>query len=134
MHSKTTIHGYLGRDPELTEKQGQNGTYDQVTFTVGVSRNYGDETDWYYCILNGKRAKTVDKFFSKGSQIIVEGRMESYKPKNDDKHTAWALKVTDFDFCDKKDSPRGANNPALKDVPKEEVPDTFEAAEDDIPF
>lgn len=146
MHNKITIHGYLGKDPELSYQNGQNGQYAKVTFSVGVGRSYGDETDWFYCVMYGKRAETIDKFFSKGSQIIVSGRMESYKPKNDPNRTAWLLKAEDFDFCDKKDSPRGSANRAAQGEPEptaaettsqmgfNDLPDTFEAAEDDIPF
>ena len=146
MKNQITIHGYFGRDPELTTRQGQNGPYDSVSFSVGVSRDFGDETDWFYCVCNGKRAAVIDKYFSKGSQIIVTGRMESYKPKKDPDHTAWLLRVEDFDFCDSKDGSRGQSNrtrqsePAPKDRQQsvldqfDDLPDSFEEAEDDIPF
>ena len=98
MLNEITLHGYLGRDPELTDAEGQNGPYKKVSFSIGVSRDYGDDTDWFRCIMYGKRAEVIDKFFSKGSEIIVSGRMESYKPKNDPERTAWIVKVNNFDF------------------------------------
>lgn len=126
MQNLITIHGYLGRDPEIKEMQGQNGSYKTVSFSVGVSRDYGDETDWFRCSMSGKRAEVIDKFFSKGSQIIVTGRMESYKPKNDPEHTKWMLKVTNFDFC-------GSN--ASGSAPKQSEPEPhFEEVDEDIPF
>ena len=128
MLNEITLHGYLGRDPELKEQQGQNGPYMRVNISVGVSRSYGDETDWFYCVMAGKRAEVIDKFFKKGSEIIVKGHMESYKPKNDPQRTAWLVKMTDFDFC--RNSSGGAASPSM-DGPA--IPATPEDDED-IPF
>lgn len=110
MYSKTTIHGYMGRDPELEYRDGRNGRYARVSFSVGVGRNYDDITDWYYCTMNGKRAEVIDKYFSKGSQIIVEGRMESYSDKDNPKRKNWVLNVSDFDFCDSNSKGKASGN------------------------
>lgn len=118
------IHGYLGRDPEMTEIQGQRGPFKKTTFSVGVSRDYGDETDWFRCEITGSRAEVVEKWFRKGSQIVVTGRMESYKPKNDSNGKAWTVKVMDFDFCDKKVNTDGtsADPEGFEELTDEELP------------
>ena len=108
MYNRIVIHGYLGKDPELTEHQGKDGPFKKVSFSVGVSRSFGDQTDWFRCSMTGTRAEVIDKFFSKGSQIIVAGQMESYKTKED--RTGWYVKVMDFDFCDKVKK-QGAEDP-----------------------
>lgn len=120
------IHGYLGRDPELKEYTNAQGeTRPLVNLSVGVSR-VGDGTDWFDVTFFGKRSEVVDKFFGKGSQIIVSGRMQSYVYEKDgQKHKSWKLIANDFDFCDSKDSPRGQ---AVTET------DSFTAAEEDIPF
>lgn len=124
MLNKITIHGYLGRDPELTEENGKNGPYKKATFTVGVSRDYGDSTDWFYCVIYGNRAPVLEKYFSKGSQILVTGSMESYKPKNAPDRTAWLVKVDGFDFCDKANKKNETNEtPAIDPEPDELDPD-----------
>ena len=71
----------------------------------------------------------LEKFFSKGSQIIVSGRMQSDTVKGDDgkNHKYWKLIGNDFDFCDSKGTPRGDSN-------LDDLGDSFKAAEDDIPF
>lgn len=132
------LQGYLGRDPELTEQQGQNGPYKRVSFSLGVGRDYGDGTDWFYCVMNGKRAEVIDKYFRKGSEIIVSGRMESYKPKKDPDHTAWLVKMSDFYFTrngsgsgSSTGSSNGSSGAAAQDEP---VPDSFEQLEEDVPF
>ena len=127
MHNQIVIHGYLGRDPELKEYKNARGeTGHLVNFSVGVSR-VGDGTDWFDVTFFGKRAEVIEKFFSKGSQIIVSGRMQSDTVKGDDgkNHKYWKLIGNDFDFCDSKESPRGS---AIMET------DSFKAAEDDIPF
>lgn len=125
------IHGYLGRDPELKDYKNAKGeTNNLVNFSVGVSRDMGDETDWFDVTFFGRRAEVIDKFFQKGSQIIVSGRMQSDTVKGDDgkNRKYWKLIGSSFDFCDSKDSPRGSSNSAVTES------DSFKAAEDDIPF
>lgn len=124
-----TIHGYLGRDPEIKDKLGQdNKPYKSATFSVGVSRSYGDQTDWFYCIINGKRAEVIDKYFHKGSQILVHGRMESYKKQGSDE-TRWCVNVTDFDFCDRTENSQSRSQAAPK-----ASQETLEDVEEDVPF
>lgn len=128
------LQGYLGRDPELTEQQGQNGPYKRVAFSLGVGRDYGDGTDWFYCVMYGKRAEVIEKYFRKGSEIIVSGRMESYKPKNDQNRTAWLVKMSDFYFT-RNGSGSGSSGSSTKAPAQDEpVPDSFEQLEEDIPF
>lgn len=132
MRNNIEIHGYLGRDPELKEFEKHGETRKLVNFSVGVSRDYGDETDWFDVTMFGRRAEVIDKFFSKGSQIIVWGRMESSTKDGEDgkKRKFWKLKADGFDFCDSKDSPRGSSNEAAQG----EKIDNWEEQEGDIPF
>ena len=145
MLNRIELQGYLGRDPELTYQTGQNGQYARVAFSLGVGRDYGDGTDWFYCVMNGKRAEVIDKYFRKGSEILVSGRMESYKPKRDPDHTAWLVKMDDFHFTRNgtgaSSSSGSSAAPAQQRQQSEprqqtldDIPDSFESAEEDIPF
>ena len=149
MLNRIELQGYLGRDPELTERQGQNGPYKSVAFSLGVGRDYGDGTDWFYCTMNGKRAEVIDKYFRKGSAILVSGRMESYKPKNDPDRTAWLVRMDDFHFTrngigsgSSTGSSSGSSAAPTQERQQSEprqssfddLPDSFEEAEEDIPF
>ena len=124
------LHGYFGRDPELSDGEGINGPYKKVSFSIGVSRSYGDGTDWFRCVMYGKRAEVIDKFFRTGSEIIVSGRMESYKPKNDPERTAYIVKVYDFDFCG-KGSEKGDYNPTKAET-IQAAPEALD--DEDVPF
>ena len=145
MLNRIELQGYLGRDPELSYQDGRNGQYAHVAFTLGVGRDYGDGTDWFYCVMNGKRAEVIDKFFRKGSEILVSGRMESYRPANDPQRTAWLVKMDDFHFTRNGNAATSSSGssaaPAQERQQSEprqqtldDIPDSFEEAEDDIPF
>ena len=145
MLNRIELQGYLGRDPELSYQDGRNGQYAHVAFTLGVGRDYGDGTDWFYCVMNGKRAEVIDKFFRKGSEILVSGRMESYRPANDPQRTAWLVKMDDFHFTRNGNAASSSSGssaaPAQERQQSEprqqtldDIPDSFEEAEDDIPF
>lgn len=121
------LHGYLGRDPELKEYRNAKGEPGKLCkLSVGVSQ-VGDGTDWFDVTFFGKTAEVIEKFFSKGSQILIIGEHQSTTKDGDDgkKRKYWNVKGEAFAFCDSKESPRGS---AIVET------DSFKAAEDDIPF
>ena len=120
------IHGHLVRDPELT--RSDDPTKDRCKFTVAVDRRYGDESDYFDCIIFGKRADVIEKYFRKGSEILIsgEGQIRSYDDKNGVRRKAYQITVSDFNFCGSK-----------KDDPTPSLPDptpSFEEVDEDIPF
>jgi single-strand DNA-binding protein len=119
------IHGRLARDPEFT--QGSEPTKGRCNFTVATDRRYGDEADFFDCVIFGKRAGVVDKYFSKGSEIVLigEGQIRSYEDKNGVKRRSYSVVVQDFDFCGSK---RENQKQSVSDV------SGFEPNDDDIPF
>lgn len=118
MLNKIMLHGYLGKDPELQEFESSNGPFLRANFSLAVSRDYGDETDWFYCVVYGKRAEVINRFFHKGSEILVAGRMESYRPNTDEAKTNWTVRVSDFNFCGKS----SRNGEATEEAPEGFVP------------
>lgn len=121
-----TIHGRLTRDPEF--KPGDEPTKDRANFTVAVDRKYGDETDFFDCVIFGKRAGVIEKWFGKGSEIIVTGRgqIRTYEDKVGNKRKAYSIVVDDFDFCGSK---HGSNSEK-----QAETEAAWTAQEEDIPF
>ena len=77
--NKAIIIGRLVRDPEMrTTTSGVNST----TFTVAVSRNYTNpngerDTDFLNCVAWRKQAENIAKYCTKGSQVAVEGRIQT---------------------------------------------------------
>ena len=76
MYQKLIIIGNLGSNPEM--RFTPNG--DPVTtFSVATSRKYGekDETTWFRVSVWGKQAESCNTYLSKGSKVLVEGRLKS---------------------------------------------------------
>lgn len=77
--NKAIIIGRLTRDPEMrTTGSGINST----SFTVAVSRNYANqngerETDFINCVAWRKQAENIAKYCTKGTQVAVEGRIQT---------------------------------------------------------
>ena len=74
MYAKIIIIGNLGSNPEM--RFTPNG--DPVTsFSVATSRKYGgtDETTWFRVSVWGKQAESCNTYLSKGSKVLVEGRL-----------------------------------------------------------
>lgn len=95
------IHGRLTRDPEFTPRANSEGS-DRVNFTVADDRRFGDETNFHRCVCFGKRAGVIDKYFSKGSEILIRDGEVQFKPytdKNGVKRDGYSVIVHDFDFC-----------------------------------
>jgi len=138
------IHGRLVRDPELTK--GNDDKSSRCNFTVATDRRYGDETDFFDCVIFGKRAEVISKYFHKGSEILVsgEGQIRSYEDKNGVKRKAYSVLASDFNFCGSKNdngnqdsSDSWVKDPeghGYKKVEPEPEPDGFKEVEEDIPF
>lgn len=119
------IHGRLVRDPEFTK--GSEDKSNRCNFTVAVDRRYGDETDFFDCVIFGKRAEVIHKFFQKGSEILAsgEGQIRSYDDKNGVRRKAYGITVSDFDFCG---SPASGSNDQVS------TQDEQVKLDEDIPF
>ena len=79
MLNHITIMGRLVRDPELR----RTGSGIAVTsFTVAVDRDFGGrdggekETDYIDCVAWRQTGEFVSKYFTKGSMIVVSGRLQ----------------------------------------------------------
>lgn len=128
MLSITIIDGYLGRDPDKKEIQGNDGPFSRTTISVGVSRDAQDgKTDWFFCVFYGAKADAVEKWFRKGSRIKVVGRMESYPIENDPQRKAWKLVGDKYYFGDKKTSNDDASAASKQQ-------DIGPLQEEDVPF
>lgn len=75
MYQKIIIAGNLGRDPEM--RYMPDGTA-VTSFSIAVNDGWGDNkrTLWFRVSIWGKRAETANQYLSKGSKVLVEGRMQ----------------------------------------------------------
>ena len=79
MLNHIVIMGRLGKEPELRRTQSGVAV---ATFNVAVDRDFKDKatgqraTDWITCVAWRSTAEFVEKYFSKGSQVLVAGRLQ----------------------------------------------------------
>ena len=80
MYQKIVIVGNLGRDPEM--RYMPDGTA-VTNFSVATSRRWSgqdgqprDETTWFRIEVWRRQAETVNQYLSKGSKVLVEGRIK----------------------------------------------------------
>ena len=143
--NKVILLGNLTADPETrTTPNGQSVT----SFSVAVNRTWNDasgqkqeETSFINCTAWAARGETIAKYFSKGRQILVSGRLQ--QRSWDDKETgkkrsAIDVIVEEFSFVsDGKGSGNANTTSSNNDAPTSDNNDInidTEVDLSDIPF
>ena len=77
--NKVILIGRLTKDPELRTIASGNAT---TSFTIAVNRNFTNqngerEADFINCVAWRKQAENIAKYCTKGSQVAVEGRIQT---------------------------------------------------------
>ena len=142
--NKAIIIGRLTRDPEMrTTGSGINST----SFTVAVSRNYANqngerETDFINCVAWRKQAENIAKYCTKGTQVAVEGRIQtrSYDAQDGTKRYSTDVVAEEVEFLSTKGSSNAEEisepvETGSKSSGKNDVVNKFEPIDDDnLPF
>lgn len=97
------IMGRLTRDVEL--KTIPSGT-SIANFSIAFSEKYKDKENLYFfdCVAWGKTGEIIQKYFSKGERILVNGSLQQERWQQDDgkNRSKVAINVRSFDFIEKK--------------------------------
>lgn len=124
--------GRLTADPEL---KTTNSGLSVTSFTVAVDRPYQKdgkerEADFINVVAWRKTAEFVTNYFSKGSMIAIQGRIQTrkYKDKNGNNRIAFEVVAENVSFCGGKGSGSTA-----KDSTKR-IDDWQAESDDDLPF
>ena len=148
--NKVIIVGRLTRDPEMrTTQSGLTNT----TFTVAVSRNYTNQNgerdaDFFNCVTWRKQAEIVAKYCTKGTQVAVEGRLQtrSYDAQDGTKRYVTEIVVENIEFLGSKNQQTnnfnneinsGESNITTTDIsvdPYQELGQEIDLSDDDLPF
>lgn len=91
--------GRLARDPELRTVNTVNGQNQVCSFTIAVSRQYSNQNgerdaDFINCTIWGKQAENLCKYCNKGSQIGVQGRIQTRNYQNKEGVTVYTTEVS----------------------------------------
>jgi single-strand DNA-binding protein len=106
--NKVILMGNLTRDPEVSYTRESNTAI--ARFSIAVGRRYkrdGEpEADFFDCTAWGKTAEFVEKYFHKGSRMVLCGRLENnnYTNKNGEKVYSIRIQVEEVEFGERKQS------------------------------
>ena len=124
--NKVILIGRLTREPEL--RYSQSGDTAIVHFGLAVNRKYkqdgGQDADFPSVVAFGKTAEFIDKYFSKGSKMVVEGRLQtgSYTDKDGNKHYTTDVVAEAVEFAESKKAADGADTNNFINVEDTDVP------------
>lgn len=97
--------GNLTRDPELSFLPSQTAV---VNFGIALNERWKDtqSTSFFEVVAFGGLAETINKYFSKGMPILIEGRMKQDRWENSDGSNRQKVKIVaeNFRFVDTKES------------------------------
>lgn len=105
--NKVILSGNLTRDPEV--RYSQSGTaYARTAIAVNrpFTKNSENTTDFFNLTVFGKQAEFCGRYLKKGSNVIVEGRIENdnYEGKDGVKHYSVNIMVEHIEFAGSKRS------------------------------
>lgn len=152
--NKVILIGRLARDPEMrTTMSGTNVT----RFTLAVSRPFQDQNgergaDFINCVAWRRQAENIAKYCAKGSQVAVEGRIQtgSYDAQDGTKRYTTDIICDNCTFLGSKNSDNAINNnvsannynepPAsmptsdISEDPFKDFGEEIALSDDDLPF
>jgi single-strand DNA-binding protein len=96
--NKVILVGNLGRDPEV--RYSPNGQA-VANVTIATSESWKDKntgekqerTEWHRIVFWGKLAEIAGEYLKKGSQIYVEGRLQTRKWTDKEGHEKYTTEV-----------------------------------------
>ena len=135
MLNKVILIGRLGRDPELRFRPNGEAV---CNFSVATSESWKDKngqrqesTEWHNVTMYRKLAEIAGKYLTKGSQVYLEGKIQSRKYQGKD-----GIERTAYDIIANEMKMLGGNSQATQEQPKREQAPTapVENITDDVPF
>lgn len=141
--NKFQFMGRLTRDPET--RVLPNSTTQVTNFSIAVNRRFADQngerkTDFFNLTAFGKLAEFCSKYYRKGQQVLVEGRIQnrSWDDQNGQKRYATDFIVENAYFADSRREGENASFDINMDVatPSSSIDGEFITIDDtdDLPF
>lgn len=102
--NKCIILGRLGEDPQL--KALSTGTMVcRLNIATSEYIKKEEKVEWHNVVVWGKAAENCAKYLSKGSQVVLEGKLQttSWLGKDDKKRYKTEIVASHVQFLDKKE-------------------------------
>jgi single-strand DNA-binding protein len=151
--NKAMIIGNLGRDPEIRYTQDGRAV---ANFSVATTDKWKDKntgesrerTEWHRVVAFGRLAEICGEYLSKGSQVYIEGRLQTRKWQGQDGQDRYTTEIIvdirgTMQMLGRRDGAGSAqgqvSRPAASSanqVPDQGYPDPAyqDTQDDDIPF
>ncbi|MDX1585600.1 MAG: single-stranded DNA-binding protein [Balneolaceae bacterium] len=143
--NKAMIIGRLGQDPDVRYTQSNTAV---ANLSIATSERYKDKsgewkenTEWHRVVAWGRLAEICQEYLKKGSQVYVEGPIQTRSWEDKDGQTKYTteIKALTMTMLDSKGSGGGGNMP---EKPQNAQPvssnvdlnENFDDIDDDLPF
>lgn len=128
--NSVTLIGRLTKDPDLSYTQSGNAV---CKFTLAVNRVGKYDADFIRIVTWNKVAENCNRYLAKGSQVGIQGRIQTGSYKNKDGQTVYTTDViaNNIEFLSKSQG-RSDNKAKYEDI--DDLPDEYERIDEDIPF
>lgn len=144
--NKVMLIGNLGRDPEIRYMPSGDALANLNLATTDAWKDKGGEkqerTEWHRIVMFGKLAEIAGEYLRKGSQVYIEGRLQTRKWTDKSGMDRYTTEIV----ADRmqmlggrsggggyESTPSDQGSKFQSDKPAQTVPG-FEDMEDDIPF
>ena len=121
MLNKVALQGRLTRDAEL--RRTNSGTA-VASFTIAWSEKHGDTEQKLFlpCVAWKGTAEMAAKWFTKGQEVVVEGKLTSRKwtDKDGNNRETVELIVDRMHFCGKRDEHQSAAQQGFAEITEED--------------
>lgn len=108
--NKVILLGRLTRDPDVRYSSGENATA-VARYTLAVDRRFrkeGDQqtADFIGCVAFGRAGEFAEKYFRKGTKVLITGRIQtgSYTNRDGQKVYTTDVVVEEQEFAESKNS------------------------------
>jgi len=151
--NKVILVGNLGNDPDVRYTAGGAAI---SNISIATSESWKDKesgemqekTEWHRVVFFGKLAEIVAEYLKKGSQVYVEGRLQTRKWQDKDGHDKYTTEIVanemqmlggkpsgggNYDKSSAPPSESGSSRPGkAASAPRPAADENF--VDDDIPF
>lgn len=136
--NKVMLIGRLGKDPDVRYTQSNTAV---ANMSLATSERFKDrsgewkeKTEWHKVVAWGRTAEVCQEYLSKGSQIFIEGSLQTNKWEDKDGNTRYTTEVKTFrmqmlDSKGENSGQSGGGQPVSSNVNLDD-----EDIDDDLPF
>ena len=136
--NSVNLIGRLTENPEMRQTPGGTAV---TNFSIAVPRDYKDQngeypTDFIQIQAWRHTAEFVCKYFVKGARVGITGQIQTskYKDRDGNNRTSVYVIASGVDFADAKKDTYGGQVSSPAEPSYEEVQQSFNDNDDDLPF